>query len=138
MLWNWGHAMKIITALQHEAADAQLLLVAAHNPLGAQNMSGMPHSGGISDSTADTAFKAMNCADKYADLLKHLENEISIRVKLRYKVDKMLQGLTALEQLILRARYQDGKTWSAIAREFNYSETQVRNIERDAINKLKE
>lgn len=138
MLWNWGHALKIIAAFEDELKDARLLIIAAHNTLGAANNDGMPRGSDISDSVANAAFNAMDRSEQYKELMKHVQCEIDKRVQLKREVDSMVDKLSGTEQLILRARYQKGKTWGAIAREFNYSETQVRNIERDAINKLKE
>lgn len=138
MLWNWGHALKIIATFEEELKDARLLIISAYNTLGAANNDGMPHGSCISDSVANAAFDAMDRSEQYRELMVHVQGEIDKRIQLKREVDAMIDELSGTEQLILRARYQKGKTWGAIAREFNYSETQAREIERKAVDKLKD
>ena len=59
------------------------------------------------------------------------------RLMLKTTMDRHVIELSALEQQIIRLRYQEGKEWVYIALRVNYSEAQARAIETQAIDKLR-
>ena len=78
----------------------------ARNPLKAQNMSGMPHSSGISDQTADAVEKII---DQYQGQINKYIDEINSLLDLKKWLDKAFSQLSESERRIIYLRYEKGE-----------------------------
>lgn len=137
MLWNWGHALNTISGYENDLKVLRQLIVDAQDTLGAQNLDGMPHSGAPGDSVARAVELVEKRKEAYSGAERATMELIEGRLRLKTTMDRHVIELSALEQQIIRLRYQEGKEWVYIALRVNYSEAQARAIETQAIDKLR-
>lgn len=136
MLWNWGRALDTIAAYERDLRILSGLKREAYNTLGAQRLDGMPRTGGLADPTHSAATEAKHRLEEYARAEAHARDMINSRLKLKMKIDEAVSTLPALWQQILRARYQENRSWQSVAHDTHYGVSRTRDIEARAIDRL--
>lgn len=94
-------------------------------------LDGMPHSGRISDPTADTAMR-------YSDVIADYKRESDALLAELKAIRAALKLLTDDEANLLRRHYLLEQEWHVVAADVNRSESGCYDIARKAISKLAE
>lgn len=137
MLWKWGNYVSKTNRLNDELIWARDMCDDALETLHAQNVTGMPRSGGKSD-LADVVAAHERLAADYGALVVKVESEIADLLRLRNAMECLVAQLSPLQEKIISYRYIDGHSWQWIAMKTNYDESQARRIERQAVDFIAE
>ena len=97
--------------------------------LGSPNMDGMPKGRSISDPTAKNAVGSVALQTLYRERLQQIQME-------QTGVERMIEGLSAKERVLMRLRYIKGRDWAEICELMNYSWTHVHRIHGIVLKKL--
>jgi hypothetical protein len=140
LLWEWGNAVhnekriyKIIDTLMEEMTTA----IDVHP----QRMTGMPHSGQVSDPTPEGVLRIQHMSSEYRKEIAARQEEIKkIRVLTGY-IGSCLEELTYEQQEVIGLRYTNkeaGKKtpWRDVAEKMEESEENCRKIEERAVTEL--
>lgn len=123
-------------ALMQQELDGLSELFEAASDLQPVKLSAMPAGGGVSDKTADFAFKVLELKAKYAERYKFLKDEIQRRNTLAEALDDVIAGLGANEREVLDYRYRRGFGFPEICAKLRYSRSQVMRIEGKAVDRF--
>ena len=124
--------MSKINRLHEERAWAAKWADDARETLKAQNLTGMPRSGGRTD-LADVVAAAERMEKNYQNLISKIEAESADLIRLRNCMEEIVSRLSPIQEKIIAYRYVDGRSWQFIAMKTNYDESAARRIERKAI-----
>lgn len=124
--------MSKINRLHEERAWAAKWADDARETLKAQNLTGMPRSGGRTD-LADVVAAAERMEKNYQNLIAKIEAESADLIRLRNCMEEIVARLSPIQEKIIAYRYVDGHSWQFIAMKTNYDESTARRIERQAI-----
>lgn len=124
--------MSKINRLHEERAWAAKWADDARETLKAQNLTGMPRSGGRTD-LADVVAAAERMEKNYQNLIAKIEAESADLIRLRNCMEEIVAKLSPIQEKIIAYRYVDGHSWQFIAMKTNYDESTARRIERQAI-----
>ena len=129
--------MSKINRLHEERAWAAKWADDARETLKAQNLPGMPRSGGRTD-LADVVAAAERMEKNYQNLIAKIEAESADLIRLRNCMEEIVARLSPIQEKIIAYRYVDGHSWQFIAMKTNYDESTARRIERQAIDFIAE
>lgn len=137
MLWKWASTKATIERLERERHYFKTRMDEAGDVLKAQQLSGMPGSGRISD-LSDIMAQIEASANMYAAQSERINAEIAETLQIRNMVEGFIKSLTPIQEKIVCYRYQDGYSWQFIGLKMAYDERSVRRIEEQAVDKLAE
>ena len=137
MLWKWAGTKATIERLERERHYFKTRMDEAGDVLKAQQLSGMPGSGRISD-LSDIMAQIEASANMYAAQAERINAEITEALRIRNMVEGFMRSLTPIQEKIVCYRYQDGYSWQFIGLKMAYDERSVRRIEEQAVDKLAE
>ena len=132
ILWQWANTTRTIERLEAERAYFRSMADEAHCMLKAQNLSGMPGSGRISD-LSDVMEQIEKSAEMYARQCERINAEIADALRLRNAIQDFVSRLTPVQEKVITYRYRDGHEWQFIAIKMNYDEKSVRRIETQVV-----
>ena len=120
--------LKEYRILKLEAAqlEAELLELLNSSEVAGGALDGMPKGTDISDPTAKRAVKSVNL---YALLNKKLL-EINTR---RQEIEKIIEKLEAVERVLMRERYINGKNWEEVSAFLNYGLAHTHRLHKRAL-----
>lgn len=109
--------------------------------IGNKELSDMPHSGRLSDTTGDTAVNIEKMWDKdMEDMRKKLMEEKYCIELVDDKLSIAFKRLTDIQQQILQLFYIENKTWAEVLRQLKkddyMSKRQAQNRRREAVEKI--
>lgn len=133
LLWKWGNYVNKINRLEQERAAAQKWADDARETLHAQNLTGMPGSGGKKSDLADVVASVERMEANYRKLVLQVESESADLIRLRNCMEELVAQLDPIQEKIIAYRYIDGHGWQFIAMKTRYDESQARRIERQAV-----
>lgn len=135
ILGQWGGARIRIAELDDELAWARGRLCCIRDPLRAQDLTGMPRSGGKTDISSIVVH-----VDEEEQAFAELERRISAQraelIRLCCAVESAVDTLPQCHQQILRMWYRHGMSHLQISRACHYSVDRVKHIKSEADNMI--
>ena len=140
VLMRWGAATQLCRRKQEEIAKYRGLIDATYG-LHAQQYTGMPRSGTVSDPTAMTAEHAEKLREAYKCRIADISEDIAELMDFCAAIDSILLDLPPDQQRILDLRYRRFNSvrkppWVRVGVLAGVSEEHARRLERCAIDKL--
>ncbi len=132
ILRRWGAVRGMISRCTSDLKEIvdELDAIADVHP---QALTGMPHSGQISNPTEQAVFRRMDMLDECRDRMRMLLNSLETEERFEREVEGLFVWLTNLQETVIRERYRTGLTQEEIAETLNYSDRHIRRIEREAL-----
>ncbi len=122
--------LRSVRAIRQEADDLseriERLRSAAERTTAAPSITGFGGNSGGGDRMADQAAKLVDLIARRQQRLIYLEMQCE-------DVEVWLDGLDAVQRMVLRLRYISGLAWSAVAKETHYSADHCLRVHRSAI-----
>lgn len=142
LLKRWGAAAQMCRRKQEEIAEYNGLIDATYG-LHAQQYSGMPHGGEVSNPTAITAERAEKLRDAYRRRIADITDDIANLMDFCAAIDSLLLDLPVDQYKVIDLRYRRFNTakrpsWVRVARMAGVSEDHARRLERWAVDRLTE
>ena len=142
LLKRWGAAAQMCRRKQEEIAEYNGLIDATYG-LHAQQYSGMPHGGEVSNPTAMTAEQADKLRDAYRRRIADITDDIANLMDFCAAIDSLLLDLPVDQYKVIDLRYRRFNTakkppWVRVARMAGVSEDHARRLERWAVDRLTE
>lgn len=140
LLMYWGNA-------ERTRADKEQMLISVDEELDAQydlhpqQLTGMPRSSGLSDSTPATAAKVSREVKRLRDYKKRLETELQNLDRWTAMIEFEVMCLPPLEYEVIKLRYvKCGAAkrgyWERIARQMHVSIDWAKTLERQGVDRL--
>lgn len=137
LLWRWGRVTVYCARRQKDIAEFSELIDSIGD-IKPQAITGMPRGSGISDPTQLSAEKLTAIKERYADWIGNLQTDVECELRFCSAMDDVIKILDVSETAVIELRYKRGMQYPDIAKKTHYSDAQVENIERAAIDKLRE
>lgn len=99
-------------------------------------MIGIIYEGINTSPTYKTNSMTEDVALSNSEKIHFLEHNIERNRRQLEKIDRVMNGLSEVERLILQERYIEGKQWWQVAHKVGYSESHSKGIRKKAIDKL--
>ncbi len=140
LLKRWGAATQMCRRKQEEIAEYNGLIDATYG-LHAQQYSGMPHGGEVSNPTAMTAEQADKLREAYQRRIADIADDIAELMDFCAAIDGLLLDLPEDQQRVIDLRYRrfnntQHNLWVRVARLAGMSEDNARLLERKAVDTL--
>lgn len=135
LLARWGDVPAYCARRQKEIADFRELMESAAE-LRPRRLDGMPSGKKAQSAVEYAAERLQELQERYREHVKALAGEIERELAFSRAMDESMAAFTETERTVLDYKYKREKRYVDIARLIHYSEAQVRNIERDAVDKL--
>lgn len=140
LLKRWGAAAQMCRRKQEEIAEYNGLIDATYG-LHAQQYSGMPHGGEVSNPTAMTAEQADRLREAYQRRIADIADDIAELMDFCAAIDGLLLDLPEDQQRVIDLRYRrfnntQHNLWVCVARLAGMSEDNARLLERKAVDTL--
>lgn len=140
LLKRWGAATQRCRRKQEEIAEYNGLIDATYG-LHAQQYSGMPHGGEVSNPTAMTAERADKLREAYQRRIADIADDIAELMDFCAAIDGLLLDLPEDQQRVIDLRYRrfnntQHNLWVRVARLAGMSEDNARLLERKAVDTL--
>lgn len=140
LLKRWGAAAQMCRRKQEEIAEYNGLIDATYG-LHAQQYSGMPHGGEVSNPTAMTAEQADKLREAYQRRIADIADDIAELMDFCAAIDGLLLDLPEDQQRVIDLRYRrfnntQHNLWVRVARLAGMSEDNARLLERKAVDTL--
>lgn len=90
---------------------------------------GMPRASDGKNHADDAIIMYMDAVKRYAEKQREIAAEME-------EIETMIDGLESRTRTLIRLRYVYGMTWSQVAEQMNYSESQIYRLRREAIEEL--
>lgn len=140
VLMRWGAATQLCRRKQEEIAEYRGLIDATYG-LHAQQYTGMPRSGTVSNPTAMTAEHAEKLREAYKRRIADISEDIAELMDFCAAIDSILLDLPPDQQRILDLRYRRFNSarkspWVRVGALVGMSEDYARSIERSAIDAI--
>lgn len=140
LLKRWGAAAQMCRRKQEEIAEYNGLINATYG-LHAQQYSGMPHGGEVSNPTAMTAEQADKLREAYQRRIADIADDIAELMDFCAAIDGLLLDLPEDQQRVIDLRYRrfnntQHNLWVRVARLAGMSEATARRMEHEAVNAL--
>ena len=140
LLKRWGAAAQMCRRKQGEIAEYNGLIDATYG-LHAQQYSGMPHGGEVSNPTAMTAEQADKLREAYQRRIADIADDIAELMDFCAAIDGLLLDLPEDQQRVIDLRYRrfnntQHNLWVRVARLAGMSEDNARLLERKAVDTL--
>lgn len=140
LLKRWGAAAQMCRRKQEEIAEYNGLIDATYG-LHAQQYSGMPHGGEVSNPTAMTAEQADKLREAYQRRIADIADDIAELMDFCAAIDGLLLDLPEDQQRVIDLRYRrfnntQHNLWVRVARSAGMSEDNARLLERKAVDTL--
>lgn len=132
ILRRWGAVRGVIRKCTDDLKDIidELDAVMDAHP---QQLTGMPHSGQISNPTEQAVFRRMEMLDECRDRMRALLTSLEQEERFEREVEGLFIYLSSVQEAVIRDRYRSGMTQEEVAETLMYSDRHVRRIERDAL-----
>lgn len=137
LLWRWGR-VTAYCARRHKDIIEFTELIENVGDIKPQVITGMPRGGGKSDPTQLSAARLAMLKERYSERICDLQTDVEKELRFCTAMDEALKVLDVTETAVIELRYKRGMQYPEIAKETNYSDAQVENIERGAVDKLRE
>lgn len=137
LLWRWGR-VTAFCARRHKDVIEFTDLIESVGDIRPQVLTGMPHGSQKSDPTQLSADRLSMLKERYALRITELQTDIEKELRFCTAIEDAMNVLDVTETAVVELRYKRGMQYPEIAKETHYSDAQVENIERAAIDKLRE
>lgn len=140
LLKRWGRTAQMCKGKQEEIERYNCLIDATYG-LHAQQYSGMPHGGEVSNPTAMTAEQADKLREAYKGRIADIVEDIVELTEFCAAIDSLLLDLPEDQQRVIELRYKRFNStrhnpWVRVARFANMSEATAKRAERNAVDTL--
>lgn len=140
VLMYWGNADRARSDKAEQIAETEQQLKGLYD-IRPQVLTGMPHGGGISDTTMETALRNIKKAAGLEARIKRLSSEMADLDRIASMVEYEVMCLPPLECEVIRLRYvrfgvAKKGYWSKIAMRIHVSEDHAKTLERHGVEKL--
>ena len=127
------------TLRQYRALAQQVRLIEKEIGRMRERATSLQHPAGAQRSKASRAGAGAGFAglvDKYVDIARQLEPKLEALKYHRRRIEKAIESLDPLEQLVVRLYYFEGMRWERVCIEINYSWRQVHRLHSSALKKM--
>jgi len=137
LLWRWGRVTAYCARRHRDISDFEELIagVADVRP---QVITGMPHGGAISNPTERSAEQLSKLKERYAEKVADLWADIAEELDFADAMNDAMSNLCPIELAVVEYRYKHERRMKDVASELNYCIAQIENIERGAVDKLRD
>ena len=135
LLWRWGKVTSTCARKQKELQE-YMDLINSVSDVHSSALTGMPGSGQISDRTERAAERLMFLKDRYQEMIDELAKEIEEELRFRDAMDDVIKCVDDPARTVIEMRYKYTWSFTRIARETNYAESWVRQLDGIAVQKI--
>lgn len=136
LLWRWGGATAYCARCHREIADYNELIASAVD-LRARDVTAVVGSE-VADPTARAAERLARLHDRYQERVAELTEDIDKRLEFAAAMDDAMTCLGQAQHEIITLHYKHRDPYEVIARQAGYCVDRVKQIERAAVDKLRE
>lgn len=136
LLWDWGQTLELIDRKRREIIAYDLWAKDAAETLGAANLSGMPQGIGTSDNVSRAVIEIERRRKLFEDASASASNDIEKILRRKQLIDEMVEELSAIQQKVIRLRYEGGHKWQFISLKLCYNLVSVKRFERESIDEI--
>lgn len=135
LLRMWGGTTRYCAMRHTELAELQELIrstVGLH-PVATD---GQPRGAGHGDPTARQAELLAQLKERYQSRIEYLLDDIDARMSKAHSVEEAMCDLDPVERLVIKYRYEAGKSYQSIGQVLHYTEVGAKKIEARAVDKI--
>jgi len=134
VLWRWGCVVETCKRNHEEIREYQKLMDEVSE---LKERSELPVSSGMTaDPTGSAVEKLDEMRKEYKRIIKSITKETRQELRLQISVDEQVNQLSPIERRIIHLKYKEKRRNVWIAMKTGMSESHVRRIESEAIDKL--
>lgn len=135
LLQLWGATTQYCAERHMKMSEYQELIKSATG-LAAMNVDGMPKGTLTGDPTARQAEQLAMLKERYSERVNDLWSDICERLAIAHSIESAMIDLNPVEHAVLKYRYEEKKTYIAIAAMLSYSEQSAKRLEAQAVDKV--